>query len=329
MAAGDGNESADTELMVADDKRRWRTRRRQMMRLPTVRLRHHGDLVALIDGDVLVSTAVGPRGQLVTLWSDEPGREALTSYEIQQPTTVIARVVEFWPAPALTVSFAELRLAFPTVQPLPDDRTLIVGARTGGVEHNAAVYDGSGELVMTGPLGDGIEYVRTTAAGDIWIGYFDEGVYGNDPLGGYGLVRFSKELEPSWRYTAPGGIGPIDDCYALNVTDHEVWTCYYNSFPVVRIQDGHATGWNSGRPAHALIAYGDSIALVRGYGVEHDWGAVGTLAGDRLVIEREFRLTLPDGSELPEEARIFGHGSELHAITDTAWLKVGLGDLHA
>ena len=37
----------------------------------------------------------------------------------------------------------------------------------------------AGELRRQFVLGDGIKHVQTTAAGDIWVGYFDEGVYGN------------------------------------------------------------------------------------------------------------------------------------------------------
>ncbi|HZB31774.1 MAG TPA: hypothetical protein VE465_16575 [Streptosporangiaceae bacterium] len=311
--------------------RRQRARREQVPRRPAIGLRQHADLVPPADGDDLVSATVGPQGQLVSLWTDGQGREVLSSSDNQRRSDLpgpAVRVVEHWPAPVVSVTVAGLGLASPTAQPLPDGKTLIVGARHRGQDHNAAVYNEMGALVLTGRLGDGIEHVRTTSVGDIWVAYFDEGVYGDDPLGGHGLVRFTADLEPSWRYSAPGGIDSIDDCYALTVTNHEVWACYYSSFPVVRIRDGRATGWHSGRAAHALLAYSDTIALAGGYGAERDVVAVGALTGDRLRVEREFRLTLPDGTELPKRVQMFGHGDELHVLADTAWHKISLDDLH-
>jgi hypothetical protein len=55
-------------------------------------------------------------------------------------------------------------------------------------------------------IGDGVARVRVARSGHVWVGYFDEGVYGNygwggggggpAPLGAPGLVRFSPDLEP-------------------------------------------------------------------------------------------------------------------------------------
>lgn len=80
-------------------------------------------------------------------------------------------------------------------------------------------------------LGDGIGHVLATSTGQVWVGYFDEGIYGNygwgrtdseEPVGAYGIVRFSPDLEPDWHYPKYTGVGPwdaISDCYALNVDD--------------------------------------------------------------------------------------------------------------
>lgn len=148
----------------------------------------------------------------------------------------------------------DLKLAHPFVQPLPGDKVLVVGARSGwrpeGADRNAVIYDAEGRTVAEDVLGDGIEHVLTTTAGDIWVGYFDEGIFGNygwglrgpRPVGSCGLIRFSSALQPAWHFP-PKGATSISDCYALNVTDDEVWTCYYTGFPVVRIRDGLLTAW--------------------------------------------------------------------------------------
>ncbi|MFD0321424.1 hypothetical protein [Lysobacter gummosus] len=64
------------------------------------------------------------------------------------------------------------------LQPLGDD-LLLACARShqrGGYSRlNGRVYSRSGELLRELALGDGIEHLQTTARGEIWTGYFDEG----------------------------------------------------------------------------------------------------------------------------------------------------------
>jgi hypothetical protein len=137
-------------------------------------------------------------------------------------------------------------------------------------------------------LGDGIEHVLATSTGQVWVGYFDEGIYGNygwgradseEPAGAYGIVRFSPGLKSAWHYPQYTGVGPwepIDDCYALNVDDTCIWACYYSDFPVVRIRDDIVTGWhNDTGGARALAAAGSRVALCGGYGPDYDRLALG------------------------------------------------------
>jgi hypothetical protein len=119
------------------------------------------------------------------------------------------------------------------------------------------LYDADGQAVSEHVLGDGIAHVLATSTGQVWVGYFDEGIYGNygwgradshEPVGAYGIVRFSPGLEPVWHYPKYTEVGPWDavsDCYALNVDDTCTWACYYSDFPVVRIRDGTVTGWHN------------------------------------------------------------------------------------
>jgi hypothetical protein len=68
-------------------------------------------------------------------------------------------------------------------------------------------------------------------------------------------------LQPVWHFP-PKGATSISDCYALNVTDDEVWTCYYAGFPVVRVRDGLLTAWrNEEQGPHALAVAGTRVAL--------------------------------------------------------------------
>jgi hypothetical protein len=129
--------------------------------------------------------------------------------------------------------------------------------RPDGPDRNAVLYDADGQAVSEHVLGDGIAHVLATSTGQVWVGYFDEGIYGNygwgradseEPVGAYGIVRFSPGLEPAWHYPKHTEVGPWDavsDCYALNVDDTSTWACYYSDFPVVRIRDGAVTGWHN------------------------------------------------------------------------------------
>ena len=144
-------------------------------------------------------------------------------------------------------------------------------------------------------LGDGIGHVLATSTGQVWVGYFDEGIYGNygwgrtdseEPVGAYGIVRFSPDLEPDWHYPKYTGVGPwdaISDCYALNVDDTSAWACYDSDFPIVRIRDGAVTGWhNDIKGASALAVAGICVALFGGYGPDYDRLALAELGAERV-----------------------------------------------
>lgn len=305
-------------------------------------LRRHGRLAPPVEGDVLVSADLGPQGTMVALWARPEDREALFGRtrdsggaSFPDPRTarpVEVRVAEYAPRMQRVVTLRELRIGFPSVQPLPDGRLLVVGARCrrrgGDPEHNAAVHDPDGTPVRTGVLGDGIEHVRTTTAGDVWVGYFDEGVFGNlgwdDPIGAPGLVRFDADLRQTWRYEPPEEAGFIADCYALNVTDTETWTCYYNAFPVVRIRDGRAEAWPAGVPAQALAVHGDRVALVGGYDTDHNRVVFLERSAGKAATTGTGRVRLPDGSPAPAQTRFTGHGAELHALCGTDWYRADL-----
>jgi SAM-dependent methyltransferase len=48
-------------------------------------------------------------------------------------------------------------------------------------------------------IGDAIGHLLTTPSGAIWVGYFDEGIYGTTPAT-HGLVRFAPDLTIDWAY---------------------------------------------------------------------------------------------------------------------------------
>ncbi|MEO6088149.1 MAG: hypothetical protein ABIQ18_34055 [Umezawaea sp.] len=330
-------------------------RRAEVLALPAVRARHHAQLVPPQQGDVRVSASVGPAGEVVALWSAAADLAALTSSTTQpggasfpdsrSSRPAAARVTVHVPGSVIATHIAGLPLAHPSVQPLPDGQVLVVGARCrlrpDGPDRNAIVYDHTGAVLTEQTLGDGIEHVQTTRRGEVWVGYFDEGVYGNygwgeaggePPMGSCGLTRFSAAFAQEWHF--PGDFegvgGAISDCYALNVDDSTTWASYYDDFPIVRIHNDIVTGWhNDVHGARAIAVGGSRVALYGGYGPYRDRMVVGELGDDRFHVTGEYRLVQPDGQLLPQTAQVVGRGADLHVRVGDSWWRIGIEDIAA
>jgi hypothetical protein len=244
------------------------------------------------DGEVRVCASVGPGGDVVAVWSAAQDLDAVTATTVSSagarfpdpraPRPLAARITVHTPDLVAVISIRELALAHVTVQPMPGNRFLVVAARSrwrrDGPDRNAVLCAAHGQVISEHVLGDGIAHVLATSTGQVWAGYFDEGIFGNygwgkpgtaEPVGASGIVEFSSGLEPMWHHPgiAAGPWGPVDDCYALNVADQCTWACYDAGFPVVRIRDGTLTGWhNDITGVRALAAGGSRAALFGGYG---------------------------------------------------------------
>lgn len=281
-------------------------------------LTHHADLEPVVPGDELVSVSLSPYGDLVALWTAAADVDALlarsgggTFAKSRTPRPVSIRVTTHG---GLLLQVREFELAHPTAHLMPGDTVLTVGARARAGWRNAIHYDHDGAVLTTAALGDAIMHVATTRAGEIWVGYFDEGAF-DAPAG---LVRFGPDLRLRWAFDWD----QIVDCYALNVTDHAVLACYYTDFPLVRIENDRVTGWrNSVAGVHALAAAGNTAGLLGDYD-DHDRLVLGTLYDDEFHVTGEHRVTLPDGSPLPRDARVIGQGHELHFVVGHAWYRM-------
>src|ERR1700722_3268553 len=336
-------------------RHRVRVRREEVMSLPVLQVRRHG-VIDGRDGDVRVCASVGPAGEVVAVWTTAEDLEAATSTTVSAggasfpdpgaARPVTARVTVHAPELAAVTRIQDLALAHITVQPMPGDRFLVVGARCqwrrDGPDRNAVLYDADGQAVSEHMLGDGIGHVLATSTGQVWVGYFDEGIYGNygwgladseEPVGAYGIVRFSPSLEAAWHYPKYTEVGPwdaINDCYALNVDDTCTWACYDSDFPVVCIRDGHVTGWdNDVKGAGALAVAGSNVALFGGYGPDYDRLALTPLDAGRAEPAGQYRIVLPGGEPLPPGAQVMGRGSRLHFLTGTSWYQLEVGEIPA
>jgi hypothetical protein len=231
----------------------------------------------------------------------------------------------------------QVRGSCPCIETLPKGEILLVEPRCrryadGSHDLNARVHDASGAPVREFLLGDGIEDVQVDRSGQIWVSYFDEGVFGNygwtTPIGAAGLCCFSGGGKKIWDFEPPPGFDQICDCYALNASTDGVWAYYYSEFGIVRIdRDCRVRGWCSERSGARAIAVRDAKALLYGgYGDFRtacqllELGAVeaAPLGEVSLAFRRELDLA---------KAIVVGRDMELHVFSGDDWYKFSLESL--
>lgn len=214
----------------------------------------------------------------------------------------------------------------PIIDRLPDGRWVVVSARADAKDANAIILSPDGLPSHSFAAGDGIEHVRCAPDGSIWIGYFDEGIFGGT-LGAGGIVRFNEKGQPLWAYNDEkrGGKSFIDDCYAMTLAGNELWTCFYSDFPIARIADGKETSWrNSVSGAKALAIDGATVLLAGGYTLEQTRIAVVELSGvDAKALGSYHHLALKDA------ALVQGQANALHIVSGGAWSRVSVTDARA
>jgi hypothetical protein len=333
-------------------RRRDRASRDEVMALPVIPVREHS-VIAVEDDHVQLCWSIGPAGELVVVWV-APGDLGAATARTAEPSGVgFADPRSSRPVPAHVTIQASgittvtripaLTLAHITAQPMPGGKILIVGARSAwradGPDRNAVLCDAQGRVLAEEVLGDGIGHVQATSAGEVWVGYTDEGVYGNygwgiggeQPMGWTGIVRFSSRLQPSWRYPVDDRddlAGPVSHCYALNVTDAAAWTCYYDGFPIVCIRGGVLSVWrNEIKGARALAVTVGHVALYGGYGPHYDRLAVTALEEGQACLIGEYRVVLPDGQTVPPRSLAIGRGSLLHFLIGSRWYQLSIDEL--
>ena len=235
----------------------------------------HPNLVPADRGDTLVATNVTPDGCAVALWASTVDAESLRGRSFESGVW-FAKVLLDEPVRVRVTTqtrsgdvlshgeISDFRLAHPHVAAMPGGGWLLAGSRCrwtpGCVDPNATVYSSTGEALRCGVLGDGIGQVGTTATGDIWVGYRDEGIFGNfgwggpgpEPVGSPGPVRFNSQLERTWALPWTGYV--IDDCPAITIDHEDVWATFFPHYPIVHITDGKVAAWtNPTGPTRAVL----------------------------------------------------------------------------
>lgn len=221
------------------------------------------------------------------------------------------------------------------VQLLAKDHWLLVRSRTRKSEQdrNAQVYDSNGVLVGSLHAGDGIEDVQTTEAGQIWVSYFDEGVFGDLPLGSSGLVCFGLNGEAVFQFPGdarPAGLRSIASCYALNVaTNEETWFCYYTDFPLVLVRNKAVADYWPNNPVEWSHAFAVADERVLFAGFYRERGRIAMLHLTDMAVE-EVTLADASGDRLfarPGHRGHFARAGQLYIDAEDGVFVVSLDDV--
>lgn len=233
------------------------------------------------DGFELINYQIGYDGKVYMLCS----RENFDVYEYR----MITAEVDWSSEKIISDEFTELGeypLALHFIQPIGEN-VLLLGGRArryedGSTDKNAVFFDRNGNTVRELCFGDGIGDCITTEDGRIFVGYFDEGVFGNygwdDPIGKHGLLEFDEYGDINWR-----SCRPICDCYAMNVDDAgELWYYYYTDFLLIKTDLFTEQVFDpniSGADSFLISSDGSGIIINGGYDKQDEFFAAKIIDG--------------------------------------------------
>ena len=188
------------------------------------------------------------------------------------------------------------------------------------------VYRPDGTAIRSIILGQRLAQLRCSPDGGIWVGYPDQEIFmGAYDFTGAGIVKFSPESELLW--ANPGSQLEICDSYALTLDGDVAWACFYDEFPITRIEGGVIRQWgNAIKGARALAVDGDHVVLAGGYEQCATRLALLRLEGNEAHHLRDLRF--PDAVK-GEVTLMQGHGSVLHLVHDGGWTRIDVAAVRA
>jgi hypothetical protein len=213
---------------------------------------------------------------------------------------------------------------FPVFDRLPDGRWVVASARTLHGE-NARLLSPDGAEIRRIMLGDGINHLKIDDLSRIWVGWFDEGVFGNTewrypgltwPPSAYGLAAFDEHGVLIEHLS----LESIADCYALNVVGQTAWSCTYTDFPISCIGgDVGERNWPTKLVgASAMAVDFPHVVVAGGYNENANRAVLMRLTNDGAEQIGEWRLPFSVDTHLQVDF-IDGRGDELHVIKGDAW----------
>jgi hypothetical protein len=223
----------------------------------------------------------------------------------------------------------------PIIDRFSDGRWLVVSARTDD-SANGVILTPEGREVRRVNLGDGIFWTKIDDADRIWVGWFDEGVFGNAswrvpgferPPSSYGLAAFDE-------FGSPVAHAPereeIADCYALNVFGDAVWASTFPGFPIGSLTGSGQWHWWTTQitGTRALAVEGAFVLAAGGYGSEGNRVVLLRLADGGFERLGEWRLPLMAGFPNRVDC-IDGRSDRLHIVDDGKWYQWRVRDFVA
>jgi hypothetical protein len=222
-------------------------------------------------------------------------------------------------------------LASPTLlfDRFPDGRWL-VARRIADVDSGERILSPEGSVLGSVYFGDGIGHMKIDDAGHIWIGWIDEGIFGNRgwrigdddrPPSGAGLACFGENggLVRKADFAEPA----IADCYALNIIGSTAWACTYTGFPIISLGIDHARFWSTTLAGTTAIAVAENRVLAAGgYGDEGNQLILLELGETEAIVRSAWRLPFDPGRRRSaDQFFIDGRGPTLHLVVDGMWYR--------
>lgn len=257
------------------------------------------------------------------------------------PIDARARIFVFDGAEETQAISFRLHAVFPRIDRLRDGRWIVADSRCRSGALNAQVFAPDGTLEASFSIGDGISHLQADSQGGIWVGYFDEGVFGAEagasgpPLGQSGLNRFDAQGALLWAYDAPSaGLGdrPVYDCEALNVAGDAVWCCADSPMTsgsqnaVMRFRNDEGKAWGTDIfIAEAIAVQGDRASVIaRVYDAPLQLTEF-HIDDDAAVVRTRHDLA-DAGIDVVVPDAILGRGPTLHVVDGLRWWRIDLAD---
>jgi hypothetical protein len=294
----------------------------------------------LSDGSLAI---IGSDADLRHEWRrDAEGRVLGKPLEIA--ATASARIWVFDGAEMADGPTFPLLTPFPVFDRFPDGRWLIAAARKTAEHELDALLDrvlaDDGREPTRLQLGDGIMHLKIDRSDRIWVGWFDEGVFGNDhwrvpglewPPSAYGLAAFD---EAGAALRVSSGASPelqISDCYALNVVGDQAWACTYPGSPISMSNEGTPfIWWPTDLPGSvaALAIEGSHFLAAGGFGDQGNRVILGRLEQGAATVIDEWRLPFAVGYLRGVDV-VDARADCVHVVVDGIWHVWRLGQFRA
>lgn len=217
----------------------------------------------------------------------------------------------------------------PIVDRMADGRWLVAAVHAPRNEMNGRIYAADGRKEQEINLGDGIETLLCSPDGTIWVGYFDEGIFktankdGSWPVSVGGIVQFDTMGTPIWSFNGQVRDGySIANCDAMTLSGADLWTCFYDGFPIAHISDGEPKFWtNSVCGAQAIAVKDDMVILGGGY--NNDANCITVIKLEAKASRKLGTLRYPLGDR-NRAGLLQGRGDKLHVVSNGLWYSVAV-----